>query len=721
MLRGALDGAGPATGVTPRSTMTEIIRNVQVGEKTFTFSLGHIAKQAHGATMVGFGDSRVLCTVCGAKEARPGVDFLPLTVDYLEKTFAAGKIPGGFYKREGRPRDHETLTSRIIDRSLRPLFPKTWRSETQVIATVLSYDADHATDVCGLIGSSLALTLSDIPFEGPIAAVRVGRVGGQLVANPSVEQRERSDLDLIVACSEQAITMVEGGAEEVPEQVIVDALLFAHESCQPLIRFQNELRAELGQPKRAIPEEERDPHVEARLEAIAGGRLSEAVVVPEKHARYAAIDEVKKATLEQLAAELGDAWPDKERIAKNAFSELKYVLVRRKAVKDRIRLDGRGLADVRPISGQTGFLERVHGSALFQRGETQAIVTATLGTSADEQKLDTLEGFTFKRFILHYNFPPYCVGETKFLRNPGRREIGHGALAERAVARLLPDAEAFPYMVRVVSEITESNGSSSMASVCGATMSMLDAGVPLKAMAAGIAMGLIEQDGGIAVLSDILGDEDHLGDMDFKVCGTEKGITAVQMDIKLTGVSRETLETALEQAREGRLHILGEMKKVIDGPKPDISKWAPRITKVKVKLERIKDVIGPGGKVVKDIVNKTGVSIDIADDGTISIASSDSVMAEKAIKMVKDITREPEIGKIYLGNVRKVVDFGAFVEIFPGTDGLVHISDLAEKRVNRVEDILREGDEVLVKVMSIDRQGKIRLSRKEAIGEPLSE
>ncbi|MCA9550371.1 MAG: polyribonucleotide nucleotidyltransferase [Myxococcales bacterium] len=702
--------------------MTHIKRTVQVGDKDFTFSIGHIAKQASGSVMVYFGDSAVLCTVCGAKEPRPGMDFLPLTVDYLEKTFAAGKIPGGFYKREGRPRDHETLMSRIIDRSMRPLFPKTWRCETQVIATVLSYDPDFPTDVCGLIGSSVATTISEIPFAGPIAAVRVGRVDGELVANPSRAQREKSDLDLFVSCSENAIVMVEGGGLEVPETAVVDALLFAHQTCQPLIQFQKELQAEIGKAKREIPPEDHDEAVEGRLVELATPALSTAVVVKDKHERYAAIDAAKKSALETLKSELGEEkYLEKEKIAKNAFSDLKYNLVRRKIVNEKVRIDGRGFADIRPILCEVGNLERVHGSAMFQRGETQAIVTATLGTSADEQKLDTLEGFSFNRFMLHYNFPPYSVGETKFLRSPGRREIGHGKLAERAVENLVPAQEAFPYTVRIVSEITESNGSSSMASVCGATLSMLDAGVPMKAMAAGIAMGLIEQDGKIAVLSDILGDEDHLGDMDFKVCGTEKGITAVQMDIKLTGVSRETLEQALQQARDGRLHILGEMKKTIDAPRDEISKWAPRITKYKIKAERIKDVIGPGGKVIKDIVAKTGVAIDIGDDGTISLASADPEMVDKAIKMIKDLTREPEIGKIYLGNVRKVTEFGAFVEIFPGTDGLVHISDLAEKRVNRVEDIVREGDEVLVKVTSIDRMGKIRLSRREAIGQKISE
>ena len=702
--------------------MTQYSTQAEVGGKTLHFSMGHIAKQAHGSTVVTFGDSMVLCTVCAAKEPRAGVDFMPLTCDYLEKTFAAGKIPGGFYKREGRPRDHETLMSRIIDRSIRPLFPKTWRCETQVIATVMSFDADHPTDVCGLVGTSLALTISDVPFAGPIGAVRVGRVDGQLIANPDAAQRAKSDIDLFVACSRSAITMVEGGAEEVPESAVVDALLFAHESCMPLIDMQEALQKEHGKPKRPVPEPETDEAVVKRVHELATPGLREAITIREKAARYDKQDELKKTVMEQLKSELGDdEFAAKSGIAKEAFGDLKYNAVRQMIVDEKIRIDGRQMTDVRPIMCEAGLLNRVHGSAMFQRGETQAIVTATLGTSADEQKLDTLEGFTFKRFLLHYNFPPYSVGETKFLRSPGRREIGHGALAERAVERLLPSQEAFPYTVRIVSEITESNGSSSMATVCGATLSMMDAGVPLKAMAAGIAMGLIEHDGKIAILSDILGDEDHLGDMDFKVCGTEKGITAVQMDIKLTGVSRETLETALNQARDARLLILNEMKKTLDAPRPEISRWAPRITKLKIKAERIKDVIGPGGKVIKDIVAKTSVSIDIDDDGTVNIASAQSDMVEKAIKMIKDITREPEVGKIYLGNVRKVVEFGAFVEIFPGTDGLVHISDLAEKRVNKVEDIVREGDEVLVKVTSIDRQGKIRLSRKEAIGQKVSD
>ena len=702
--------------------MTHIERTTSIQDREFRFSVGHVAKQAHGSTMVHFGDSAVLCTVCAAKEPRPGMDFLPLTVDYIEKTFAAGKIPGGFYKREGRPRDHETLMSRVIDRSVRPLLPKTWRCETQVIATVLSYDPDHPTDVCGLNGTSMALTLSNVPFAGPIAAVRVGRVGEKLIANPNQAERSDSDLDLFVTCSESAVIMVEGGGDEVPESAVVDALLFAHESVQPLIELQKQLREERGLPKREVPPEDKDEALERQVQEIATPLLSSAVVVPEKAARYDAIDDAKAQTLTKLREALGEeTYAEKEKLAKGAFGDLKYNLVRSKIVSEKKRIDGRGLSDVRPILCEVGNLERVHGSALFQRGETQAVVTTTLGTSADEQKLDTLEGFSFKRFLLHYNFPPYSVGEVKFLRSPGRREIGHGALAERAVERLVPESEDFPYTVRIVSEITESNGSSSMATVCGATLSMLDAGVPMKAMAAGIAMGLIEQDGKIAILSDILGDEDHLGDMDFKVCGTDKGITAVQMDIKLTGVSRQTLEAALDQAREGRLHILNEMRKVISEPRSEVSRWAPRITKMKVKPERIKDVIGPGGKVVKDIVAKTNVAIDIGDDGTISLASSNAEMVDKAIKLIKDITREPEVGKVYLGNVRKVTDFGAFVEIFPGTDGLVHISDLAEKRVNRVEDIVREGDEVVVKVTGIDRQGKIRLSRKEAIGEKVSE
>ncbi len=683
--------------------------------------MGHIAKQAHGSTMVFFGDTVVLCTVCGAKEPRAGMNFLPLTGDYIEKTFAAGRIPGGFYKREGRPRDHETLTSRMIDRSIRPLFPKTWRCETQVIATVLSFDPDYPSDVCALVGTSISLHNSNVPFAGPIAAVRVGYVDGKFIANPGSEEKAKSDLDLFVSCSRSAITMVEGGGDEVEESKVVDALMFAHETAQPLLDVQEELRKAIGSEKRPVPEEVTDPAISNRVHELAAPSLREAVTTADKAERYAAIDVVKKTTLEKLKEEIGEeTYDEKVGIAKEAFGDLKYKMVRKMIVDEKVRIDGRKHDQVRAILCEVDNLPRVHGSAMFQRGETQALVTATLGTSQDEQKMDTLEGFSFNRFLLHYNFPPYSVGETKFLRSPGRREIGHGKLAERAVEGMLPDSDAFPYTVRIVSEVTESNGSSSMASVCGATLSMMDAGVPLKAMCAGIAMGLIEEEGKVAVLSDILGDEDHLGDMDFKVCGTHKGITAVQMDIKLTGVSREVLQTALEQARAGRIHILGEMAKTTDAPRPEISKWAPRITKLKIKVERIKDVIGPGGKVIKDIVAKTNVQIDIADDGTISIASNQSDMVERAIKLIKDITREPEVGKIYLGYVRKVVDFGAFVEIFPGTDGLVHISDLAEKRVNKVEDSVREGDEVLVKVTSIDRQGKIRLSRKEAIGEKVS-
>ncbi len=696
--------------------MAHIKKSVTIGDKEFTFSIGHVAKQAHGAVLVHFGDTVVLNTVCAAKEPRAGMDFMPLTVDYIEKTFAAGKIPGGFYKREGRPRDHETLTSRIIDRSIRPLFPKLWRCETQVICTVLSFDVDFPSDVCALIGTSMGLTISDVPFAGPIAGVRVGRFEGRMIANPSAAQREAADLDLFVSCSKNAITMVEGGGDEVAENVVIDALLFAHECCQPLINLQEQLRLEIGKAKREAPLEQKDEALERRVHELAAPSLRAAITTREKAARYEALDKVKDDMLAALKSELGEAYEDKVKPAKEIYGHLKYNMVRSMIVDDGVRIDGRRSEDIRPILCEVGNLPRCHGSGLFQRGETQAIVTTTLGTSQDEQKLDTLEGFSFKRFLLHYNFPPYSVGEVKFLRSPGRREIGHGALAERALERLVPSSEVFPYTVRIVSEVTESNGSSSMASVCGATLSMMDAGVPLRAPAAGIAMGLIEHNGKIAILSDILGDEDHLGDMDFKVCGTRKGVTAVQMDIKLTGVSRNTLERALEQARAGRLHILDQMQKTIEVPRSDISKWAPRITKIKIKIERIKDVIGPGGKVIKDIIAKTGVQIDIDEDGTVAIASSQADMVERAIKCIKDLTREPEVGKIYLGNVRKVTDFGAFVEIFPGTDGLVHISDLAEKRVNRVEDIVREGDEVLVKVVSIDRQGKIRLSRKEAIG-----
>jgi polyribonucleotide nucleotidyltransferase len=698
-----------------------IVHTATFGSREMRFELGHIAKQAHGSVVVKFGDTVVLSTVCAAKEPRPGIDFLPLTCDYIEKTFAAGKIPGGFYKREGRPRDNETLTSRIVDRSIRPLFPETWRVETQVIATVLSFDPDHFADTCALNGTSLALTLSNIPFEGPIGAVRVGRVGGKLIANPNQAERAHSDLDLFVACSATAITMVEGGGDEVSEAGVVEALLFAHESVQPFIKLQNELRASMGNAKRPVPPAIGDDALEGQIKELATGPLKQAFLVREKAARYAARDVVRKELFVKLAGLHGETWAAKEPIAKKLFHDLEYVTMRRMIVDDRVRIDGRGTTDIRAIYCEVGLLPRVHGSALFQRGETQGIVTATLGTKADEQRMEQLDGESWKRFMLHYNFPPYSVGETKPMRSPGRREIGHGALAQRAVERLVPTGEDFPYVVRIVSEITESNGSSSMASVCGATLAMMDAGVPIKAPAAGIAMGLIEEGGKIAVLSDILGDEDHLGDMDFKVCGTQKGITAVQMDIKLTGVSRETLEQALEQARVGRLHILERMMSTLGTARPEISRWAPRITVYKIKPERIKDVIGPGGKVIKDIVAKTTVAIDVGDDGTIQLASSNSAMVEKALRMIKDLTREPEVGKIYLGNVRKIAEFGAFVEIFPGTDGLLHISEMSDKRVANVEDIVREGDEVLVKVVSVDRNGKIRLSRREALGQQASD
>ncbi|MCC7382601.1 MAG: polyribonucleotide nucleotidyltransferase [Deltaproteobacteria bacterium] len=702
--------------------MPAIKKTVRIGDREMHFETGDVAKQAHGSFVVRFGDTVVLSTVCAAKEPRAGVDFLPLTCDYIEKTFAAGKIPGGFYKREGRPRDNETLTSRIIDRSIRPLFPENWRVETQVIATVMSFDPDHLSDVCALNGTSFALTMSDIPFAGPIAAVRVARVNGQLMANPTAAERAGSDLDLFVSCSETAITMVEGGAEEVSEAVVVEALLFAHKSVQPLIQLQKAMRSELGKTKREPPVVEVDAELEQKVHAKAKEALKTAFMVREKHARYAALDAVKSKLMTDLAADYGEEpWAAKAPIAKRMLEDLKYTTMRRMIVDEGARIDGRKTTDIRAIRCDVGVLPRVHGSALFQRGETQAIVTATLGTKTDEQRMEQLEGDSFKRFMLHYNFPPYSVGEVKFLRSPGRREIGHGALAHRAVDRLVPSEEAFPYVIRIVSEITESNGSSSMASVCGATLAMMDAGVPIREMAAGIAMGLIEENGKIAILSDILGDEDHLGDMDFKVCGTKKGVTAVQMDIKLTGVSRETLERALEQARVGRLHILEKMAQSISTPRPEISRWAPRITTIRIKPERIKDVIGPGGKVIKDIIAKTTVAIDVQDDGTINIASSNSQMVDKALRMIKDITREPEVGKIYLGNVRKVMEFGAFVEIFPGTDGLLHISELADKRVAQVEDIVREGDEVLVKCVGVDRNGKIRLSRREALGQQVSD
>jgi len=601
----------------------------------------------------------------------------------------------------------------LVDRAIRPLFSEGLRCETQVIATVLSADRENDPDVVAMLGTSIALHVSDIPFNGPLAGVRIGRIDGQWVINPTQSQLRDSDTDIFLSGSRDAIVMVEGGARMVPEDEILEALFAGHEAIQPLLQIQEEIRREIGKPKRHVPLAELNSGVVKRVEELALAKLKQAIEIPEKLERYKRIGEVKGEVVGQALQEL----PDKEKDIKGAFDELKRKTFRDLVIQQERRIDGRGLKDIRPITCEVEVLPRTHGSALFTRGETQALVVTTLGTASDEQKIDALIGEHYKKFMLHYNFPPFSVGEVKFLRGPSRREIGHGNLAERALLPVLPPEESFPYTVRIVSEILESNGSTSMATVCGGSLSMMDAGVPVAAPVAGIAMGLIKEGEHVRVLSDILGDEDHLGDMDFKVAGTPEGITSLQMDIKISGVNREIMRQALHQAKEGRLHILGIMGATMASHRANVSGHAPRIITLKVKPDKIREIIGPGGKVIRGIIEATGVKMDVEDDGTVMIASSDEAASRKAIEMVQRIAAEAEIGKIYKGTVRKIVDFGAFVEILPGTDGLVHISQLAPERVRRVSDVLKEGDEVMVKVLEIDRQGKIRLSRKEALQE----
>ena len=685
--------------------------------RPLTIEIGRVAKQADGAAWVRYGETVVLVTAVAVREVKLDTDFFPLTVDYQEKTFAAGKIPGGFFKREGRPSEKEILTCRLIDRSIRPLFADGLRCETQVIATVLSADRENDPDVVAMLGASAALHVSDIPFNGPLAGVRIGRIDGKWVINPTQSQLQESDTDIFLSGSKDAIVMVEGGATMVPEDEILEALFAGHEALQPLLEIQEQLRRELGKVKRQVPLAELDAGVVRRVDELALAKLQQAIEIPEKLERYKRLAEVKNEVVTQAAAE----FPGKEKQIKAAFDELKRKCFRGLVVQRERRIDGRGLKDIRPITCEVEVLPRTHGSALFTRGETQALVVATLGTASDEQRVDALLGEHYKKFMLHYNFPPFSVGEAKFLRGPGRREIGHGNLAERALVPVLPSEDSFPYTIRVVSEILESNGSTSMATVCGGSLALMDAGVPVSAPVAGIAMGLIKEGEHVRVLSDILGDEDHLGDMDFKVAGTPDGVTSLQMDIKISGVNRDIMRQALHQAREGRLHMLGIMNETLATARTAVSGHAPRIITLKVKPEKIREIIGPGGKVIRGIIEATGVKIDVEDDGTVTIASSDEVAARKAIEMVQRIAAEAEIGKIYKGTVRKIVEFGAFVEILPGTDGLVHISQLAPERVRKVTDVLKEGDEVMVKVLEIDRQGKIRLSRKEALQETGSE
>jgi polyribonucleotide nucleotidyltransferase len=704
--------------------MTPIQQTAVIGGKEILLETGKVAKQAHGAVWVRLGDSIVLVTAVSNAERKEGIDFFPLTVDYQEKLFAAGRVPGSFFRREGRPTEKETLTSRIVDRSCRPLFAEGYSNETQIIATVISFDQENDTDVLALTGASAALHISDIPFGGPIAGVRVGRLNGQFVANPTLAQRAECDLDVIMAASRDAIVMVEGGAREVSEQVMVDALLFGQAAVQPLLDAQDALRKATGdKPRRTFEPPKNDLELRAKVKALTWEKVKEAYGRDEKHDRYGRLSEIKKELLAALKEEAAGDAPRlatlslREKEIKGYYEDVKYEYMRKMITDEGRRIGGRRTVDIRKITSEVGLLPRVHGSALFTRGETQALVATTLGTAEDEQRVEMLTGMVFKKFMLHYNFPPFSVGEVKFLRSPGRREIGHGALAERALRQVMPGEDKFPYTVRIVSDIMESNGSSSMASVCGGCLSLMDAGVPITAPVAGIAMGLIKEGEKIAILSDILGDEDHLGDMDFKVCGTAAGITSIQMDIKIGGVTREILERALAQAADGRKHILGEMAKALSAPRGSISAYAPRITTIKIRPERIKDIIGPGGKTIKDITARTGTSINIEDDGSVSIASPSQDKVEEAIKMIRGLTQEAEVGRTYLGTVRKIAEFGAFVEIFPGTDGLIHISELSDKRVKSVSDVLSEGEEVLVKVISVDRAGKIRLSRKEALAD----
>jgi polyribonucleotide nucleotidyltransferase len=691
-----------------------------IGGRTLTIETGEIARQANGAALARYGDTVILAAVTASPDDRGEEDFFPLTVDYRERAYAAGKIPGGFFKREGRPGEKEILTSRIIDRPLRPLFAPGYRRETQILCTVLSFDQQNDPDLVAVIAASAALMVSDVPFLGPISAVRMGYVDGQLVINPTYEALHQSRLNMVVAGTKEAIVMVEGGAHELSESVILSALEAAHQAMQPCLDIQRQLHEVVGKAKIGVTQPARDTTLAQQVHDIAHARLQTALAIAGKLERQEALHLLEHDLLQALDGVEKQSNGDlaqRQKVLKTFLHEMESHEMRRQILEEGRRADGRRPTDIRPISGRVSVLPRTHGSALFTRGETQALVVATLGTQGDEQLMDDLEGKTSKRFMLHYNFPSYSVGEVRPLRGPGRREIGHGALAERALLPILPPHETFPYTLRIVSDIMESNGSSAMATVCGGTLALMDAGVPIRAAVAGIAMGLIEQEGRVAILSDILGLEDHLGDMDFKIAGTAEGITAIQMDIKTAGVSREIMAQALEQAHQGRLHILQEMETMLKSPRQQTSAYAPRIVTVKVHKDKVREIIGPGGKTIRGIIDATGVTIDVDDDGTVVIAASQEAASQEAVKMIRELTQEAEIGQIYLGTVRKIMDFGAFVEIFPGTDGLLHISQISEKRLNKVTDEVQEGDRILVKVMEVDRNGRIKLSHKEAIRE----
>ena len=692
-------------------------REVRIGSRTISIETGKLAKQADGAVVVRSGDTMVLVTACHAATPREGIDFLPLTVDYKEYAYAAGRIPGGFFKREGKPPEKEILTSRLIDRPVRPLFPEGWHYETQIIALVLSADTDNDPDVLAITGASAALALSEIPFQKTIAGVRVGLLNGNYVINPTHEERKQSALDLIVAGSKDGIVMVEAGAKEVSEPHVVGALEAAHAAIKDIVSAIDELKASTGKTKLEVSGRDIDHAFHAEAESKMFGPLAEAMRIKNKLESYGTVDAVLSDYLSSLADD--DLAAQRTAEAKHIFHGLKEKVLRDEVLNKGVRLDGRKFDEIRPIWSEASVLPRVHGSVVFTRGETQALVTCTLGTADDEQKVEHVTGEYYKRFMLHYNFPPFSVGEVGRFTGPGRREIGHGALAERALAPVVPGEDKFAYTVRVVSDILESNGSSSMASVCGGSMAMMDAGVPIKAPVAGIAMGLImdEKSGKWAVLSDIAGAEDHYGDMDFKVAGTAQGITALQMDIKVSGITSEIMAKALDQARAGRLHILAEMAKTISETRKQMSTFAPRIVTIRIPVDKIRDVIGPGGKMIRSIIERTGVKIDVEDNGTVNVASADGESAAKAISIIQELTATPELNKTYLGKVQRITDFGAFVEIMPGTDGLLHVSEIANHRVKDVRDELKEGQQVMVKVINIDPTGKIRLSRKALLAD----
>ena len=689
---------------------------VNVGGHPLTLETGRLARQANGAVVVRYGDTMVLVTACYAPNEREGIDFLPLTVDYRENTYASGRIPGGFFKREGKPPEKEVLTSRLIDRPIRPLFPAGWRRESQVVAFVISADTDNDSDVLALTGASAALAVSEIPMAATIAAVRVGMLDGKIIINPTYDQRRRGRLDLVVAGSRDALVMVEAGAQQLSEAEMIDALDAGHEAIRAIIGEIDKLAAAAGKAKLNVETKAPAPDVVSETENALLGPLADAMRIRDKLENYAAVDRV----LDDHLATLPEDDAGRRGDVKAVFKGLKERVLRDEVLERGQRLDGRAFDEIRTITADVGMLPRTHGSAVFTRGETQALVTATLGTADDKQKVELVDGEMYRRFMLHYNFPPFSVGEVKFLRGPGRREIGHGNLAERSLLPVLPTEEAFPYTVRVVSDILESNGSSSMASVCGGTLAMMDAGVPLAAPVAGVAMGLIldEATGRHAVLSDIAGAEDHYGDMDFKVAGTESGITALQMDIKIGGITPAIMREALEQARAGRLHILERMRATLPDARSNISTFAPRIVTVKIPVDKIRDVIGPGGKTIRSIIERTGVRIDVEDDGTVNVASNDDESAQRALSIIEELTATPELNKSYLGTVQRITDFGAFVEVLPGVDGLLHVSEIAHYRVKDVRDELKEGEQVLVKVINVDPSGKIRLSRKALLDKP---